>query len=317
MSGFVTVSPAKIEKTLTDILGGQAGERSSYSAGEVGNLVICSSGKWSDREIDECIEHLAVPHSCRFFIVMPGTVEFSTAVTSRCRKVDQNEHVCTDIVKVAFPLSDTARAISVLRSNFIPGVDSELLMFDENIDRELLKALFGIVDKALVDSSEYAKKFLFVKELLAMRDGLVDAAWLRLLPWREAIKDGTRLADWENLSEIRMAYQTAEPPVEPLLLLAWILMQLNLDVISCTASGYETRGRGIIPVRMGVESESAVTFVFKNTKSRIGCPALESSKVSLFARYYHHRPRMLEYPAIARLALDLELMRQSFGSNWR
>lgn len=317
MSGFVTVPAGRIEKTLSEILGSQDGERATYSVGEVGNLVLCSSGKWSDREIDDCIEHLAVPHSCRFFIVMPGHAEFSTAVTSRCRKVDKNEHVCTEIVKICFPISDAHRAISVLRSNFLPGVDSELLLFDENIDRELLKGLFAVVDKVLVDSSEYAKKFFFLKELLSMPGGLVDAAWLRLLPWREAIKDGTRLNSWDGLTEIRMTYQTVEPPVEPLLLLAWILIQLNLDVISCTASGYETRGRGIIPVRMGVEPVSAVTFVFKDTQSRIVCPELERSKVSLFARYYHHRPRMLEYPAIARLALDLELMRQSFGTSWR
>ena len=318
MSGFLTVAPSKIEKTLTELSGSLAGEKAHYSVGGVGNLVLCSSGKWSDKELDECIEALAVPHSCRFFIVVPGAQDFSTAVSSRCRQVDKQEHVCTEIVKVAFPNGESARAVSVLRSNFLPGVGSELLLFDDHIDKGLLTDLFAIVDKALVDSSEYARKFLFLKDMLAMREGLVDAAWLRLLPWREAIKDGTRFQDWGGLEELVLSYETIEPPVEPLLLLGWILTRLNLDVISCTATGYETRGNNkIVPIRMRVEAESALTFKFNGSEIRVRCPRLESSKVILFARYYHHRPRMTEYPNIARLALDLELMRQSFGSAWR
>ncbi len=317
MSAFISVAPNKIEATLSKIIG-QNGELPKYSVGLAGNLVLCSSGKWSDQEIDECISSLEVPHSCRFFIVSPGGGEFQTAVTARCRKIAGDEHVCTEIIKICFPLSETNRALSVLRSNFLPGVESELLLFDDLLDRDVLHSIFRIVDKALIDSSEYAKRFLFVKGLLRIREGIVDAAWLRLLPWREAIKDGTRFKDWSKLTEIRLTYETSGPPVEPLLLLSWLLLQLQLDVISCTANGYETRGDRVIPVKMRVDQRASVAFLFSDsTPIELSCPELERSKVALFARYYHHRPRLTEYPNIVRLALDLELMRQSFGTDWR
>lgn len=159
----------------------------------------------------------------------------------------------SQLIVIEAPLSSIAAVASVVRSDVLSGVSTELFLYDSGLTPAALQALLPLSDAIFLSSGLFdgisssgwgdGRVALF-RQILDTGFTIVDSEWLRFSTLREEIRRSFDRASRETLGKINSiviefeASQKGYPSVA-LLAMGWCVERLGLRFVGPALDGYQ------------------------------------------------------------------------------
>ncbi|MCB0339449.1 MAG: glucose-6-phosphate dehydrogenase assembly protein OpcA [Bdellovibrionales bacterium] len=271
-AGFIPTTTENLRKTLDELVSDIRGAEGSVYLSARKNFIALFCSKKSNAEIAEWVELLSSVSPSRTFLLLPDASHqsISASVSARCNEIRQSEHVCCEVIRLDVPLKGWRRVLSLIRANLITGAPTELFLIDPNFQyRDYVNRLASLSDEVLFSSEGSSESLQIVSGIESVPKKLVDFDWLRLVTWRDELRDvfeSERLQSYlPKLREVEVGYRVEAGPAIPpeaLLLSGWILVKLGMEVTARASSHFEC---------IGIDgSRLKLKFVSENPGSSIG-----------------------------------------------
>ena len=250
---YSKVQPNEIARALSGAFGEIEQESQLVLARPVNsNMIILLSSGEPLKYLDGFIDAMAAVRPSRFFIMVMDQAEKETRaeIALRCQGISRTRHVCSEVIRLYSGGSTLEALLGLVRANLIPGMSTELFLFDGGSGFEVIEKMTVVADALLFDSGMFDGRGDTLSRLAELPVELVDLQWLELGAWRTEIKTAFEKYPAEDLlaglerieieAEVPESIQRNQIQAACLLLIAgWFVERLNLEVVCCTTSGCE------------------------------------------------------------------------------
>lgn len=326
-------------------------DEGSWSRTANSNGIVVAGPSVPLDQVDALLDAIVLLHPSRFIVVYerPGDASMVAEVSARCQGVSATEHVCAEIVRLGVSLRDVPALPSVIRSLLLTGMSTDLYLVGGDVSAMLREIGVGLSDSIFIDSAEHQSLLGAVKNVSESGVSVVDLQWLRMSPWREALKElFTRPAFVPFLGALRsIRVETSKNSWSSgALYVGWLAKMLRLDVRSFGAQGYEAitspaagsksvrievldrappGGRGIS--RLALEGEGWTVQVSRGTPGLLECevkvgkdtvfkgtrPCEDEDAHAVLRRYFAIGESVRNYHVSLQVAAELERLQRSFA----
>ncbi|MCB9029670.1 MAG: glucose-6-phosphate dehydrogenase assembly protein OpcA [Deltaproteobacteria bacterium] len=286
---FKDVSVESIESQI-DKLKSSLGESShvglSFSSQ---NMVVIASAHSDQAKLERLMGSLVKVHPARFFVLLYDTKipEMTLNVAVSCQLISQEEHICSEIIKIRVGKDEVLRAAGLIRAHLVSGVSTDsLLFFDDSYDVAIVDQIVPLTDRVVFDSKRY-DDLECALHLRSLTKSCVDIEWLRLSIWRTAIKQVFDLnsvaSSLSCLDEIEIKSGHATKSFAELFLAGWLIHCLRFEVGALGLGYYElkTLKSDTVKLRFVDEKEDADLLELKFTMGSTS-DACEVSSVQIY-----------------------------------
>ncbi len=218
-----------------------------------GNSIILAPDKSNLAKIDEILDRFTVIHPGRIFVVIVDDAAkgIGAEISARSAPISKSDNVFSEIIRITLPSNSIQALPSIIRSNLLTGMSTELFIFDPIKGTALIETLSHLTDEIIFDSSIFDADLTLVVDFIRSGEGLVDLQWIGCAPWRDQIRALFERFSTDDLLERLAAVEIKSiskikdhPPSASLLLGGWIVETLGLEFVSYEKSRYECRLAG-------------------------------------------------------------------------
>ncbi|HET8653355.1 MAG TPA: glucose-6-phosphate dehydrogenase assembly protein OpcA [Gaiellaceae bacterium] len=219
-------SVAEIEAALADL-------RSAHAHGGEPDLMtsVLTHIAWVPPEWQEAatetLSGMGERHPSRTLLLFPqpgDSDELAARVLLECYDVaGLEQHLCSEVVELRLQGARAEAPASIVVPLLLPDLPVFLRWRGRpDFGSPVVEQLLGIVDRLVVDSSEWDDVPAAYRELKLLFDRVVasDIAWRRTLPWRRALASA-----WPELPD-----RLTGPPAETALVTGWLRSRAGIDV---------------------------------------------------------------------------------------
>lgn len=349
MSDIYTKTSVKdISKTLTNLMRGFGDDQAGFEFTASKNFILFVP---QDRQLEEAqklLDAIVEIYPAKFFLVYLDDQlnDYNIGVTARCHILTKNRHSCAEIIRFGSPRNKLTGLPSLIRSQMLPGLDTEIFGFGLDMrSLESLTLLNPLADRIMFDSSQF--NLSLIKNIWTINKKLVDFDWVRFAVWREEISSIFQKNSYQALIPQleRIVIQGSSNPTA-YLAAGWILGRLGLQVSAfgnneyeCAYEyAYERLDRDLVALQILSDPNvtlKSISFVFKNgakvvleNMHRLVISAqidpLDNDKLSrsknfddqslkaCFARYLAIGESFKDYSLALERAFELETLAQSY-----
>ncbi len=265
---------AKKTKSITAALNQAFSEfDGNYTRSSSTNRILLLDQDLPYPELNDLTESLTEALPGRMFVVKYSKAEadLSVSAAARCHVIGKGQSVCSEVVDINCGANSLASVPSIINAHLLTGRRIELMLVN-NCPR--IFELFSDAAELIIFDSQYIWKDTdFLNSMIHKYTRAVDAQWLLLAPWREAIglygSAACPVSGFDHLAVAEIHYSVKpEESVRPLLLAGWILSAIEAEPVSGANSEYLCRlpdGRSLllklVPAAVNVHKEAAIQAV--------------------------------------------------------
>lgn len=233
---YTKTTLSAVSTALTALFASLESEQQSFNRAANANVIIPLSGVAKLEPLEADLDTLSLVHPSRFFVIYVDNQLQSPEVyiSARCHALSKSEHVCSEILRIAFPAAQFAAIPSLIRANTLTDMPTEVYLADADFPKEFLTGLLENGNTLALDSAEFEGRFDALEQLEGMVDTVLDLQWVGLGLWRDEIKDlFSRPLVREYVRSIRSVEVASTAPegrdsAAALLVGAWIADRLGL-----------------------------------------------------------------------------------------
>lgn len=251
--GYQTVSLSDIGSGLAKLL--PEGGSAEFSRSGAHNAIFPLASAEHLVPLDILLEKLAIFHPSRFFVIVPDlqSHEMTGEITARCHLLPSSkdgitEHLCSEVIRLRVPPDAVQAFPSVLRSQFLPGVSTDLFLIDGRVSAEWLARTIALSERVYLDSALFEGRSEVFDLLGGFRGSCIDLQWVGLGSWREQIKiimshplcpGLVRGVDRIEIVAAHSAKRVGALPISAALLAGWFIDRLGLQVQGMAGDGFD------------------------------------------------------------------------------
>lgn len=344
-SKFESVELAKLEKMLAELKGRIGESPEAHASFTTQNTVVLGSTSLNGTLENEVVKNLMRLNPARFFLLEIKPEIQGINLSARCELVSEENKICSEVIKIEASESRMMEVASILRSHLLTGVSTDLFISDISVVSEkVANNIISLCERVIFDGRTCGglSKAVWLGRFCKTR---IDLEWLRLAPWREAVRMafeipgiGSRLEDIEAVTIIGGAEATES--LGPLYMAGWILGCLRLEVYARGTGFYECRGEAGAGVNLkfvnGEAETSGISFEFSNKNEpgfrveikskgeiletiatgkfevRTSQPYKDLSVIELLQRFFLVGTSVYKYDVALRQAIDIENLKQGY-----
>ncbi len=204
--GYELTKVSRISESLSRLFSDLQEGSSVYTRAASTNVLIPVGSSSAVSDVERLIEDVARLHPSRFLIygVNNALSAVAAEVSARCHFTSKGEgtshHVCSELVRMGAPGSQVQALAEAIRANLVSGTPSELLLFDSQVEGELIEVAASMVDSIIFDSSMWARRLAVIEGVLREVKLAVDLQWIALGAWRDQVRAGFDFAQARGLA---------------------------------------------------------------------------------------------------------------------
>jgi glucose-6-phosphate dehydrogenase assembly protein OpcA len=344
-SKFESVELNKLEKMLADLKGRIGESAEAHASFTTQNTVVLGSTSVNGTLENEVVKNLMRLNPARFFLleIKPDIKDIN--LSARCELVSEENKICSEVIKLESPEDRMMEVASILRSHLLTGVSTDLFISDISVVSEkVANNIISLCERVIFDGRTCGglSKAVWLGRFCNTR---IDLEWLRLAPWREAVRMvfeipgiANRLPDIEAITIVGGKESTEA--LGPLYMAGWILGCLKLEVSARGTGFFECRGEAGVGVNLkfvpGDAELSGIAFEFSDEKQpgfrvdmrrkgeiletvstgkfdvRTSQPYKDLSVIELLQRFFLVGTSVYKYDVALRQAIDIENLKQGY-----
>ena len=188
---YQSASVKDLSSELTKAMRGMEQDGDRYVKSGAVNTIFVVRGDYDREKTEDLINTFTLAHPNRAFLVVidEEQQELKAEFSARCHKVSQNEHVCSEVIRLSAKEKNLTALKSVIRANLLTGMNTELVLFNGKNFLQEYENFAELSEQLIFTSADFADKFQDLSELLSSRLNLVDLEWIKLGTWRDQIKE--------------------------------------------------------------------------------------------------------------------------------
>lgn len=171
------------------------------------NLIMVCSCSCSGCQQASLVNSLSLVRPGRFFVVClkDGGDEITAQLSARCTKFNEQEHLCSEVIRLEVPKAKVNALPSVIWANTLTGMPTELFWNRISVSSDIIDLFLPHTSRIVVDSSCLDDAAVFLRWLMKKGKSLsgtvefVDLQWLRLLGWRDALARFFTASFWDEV----------------------------------------------------------------------------------------------------------------------
>ncbi|MCB0318646.1 MAG: glucose-6-phosphate dehydrogenase assembly protein OpcA, partial [Bdellovibrionales bacterium] len=234
---------------------------------------------------EEVFTVLNASHPARYFLIEldDELTDIEASIAVYTTNLSEGLLNTSEIVCLKTPVSMQNAIPSIIRSQRIPGIPTELILADANLKQNSLSTYLPLVEKIIFDSRLINPNTDFFNGLLLQNLNLVDLRWAALSPWREQLREAfDRPVLMSKLSELYsikiLAKENKSCHLKASYLLAgWLMHSMGCTLSSLGSNGFECEfedGRKIVLLFSSVDNQnyaeiSMLEFCFNSQNTNL------------------------------------------------
>jgi len=351
-SKFEPVELKRLETMMADLKSKIGESNEAHASFTTQNAVVIGSAPIDGTLENEVVTSLMKLNPARFFLLEIKPNLEAVRLSARCELVSAENKVCSEVIRIEAAEDHMMEVASILRSHLLTGVSTDLFISDASVVSEKVgQHILALCERVIFDGrcSGGLSKAAWLGRFCQTR---IDLEWLRLAPWREAIRLLFEIPGVSNrLSDIQSVTITggniAGESLGALYMAGWILGCLKLEVRARGAGFFECKGMdgGSLEMRfsagesaseLAAEEISSLKLEFASNSGpgfrvdikrkddiletlssgvfdiRSSQPYKDLNTIELLQRFFLVGTSVYKYDVALRQAIDMENLKQGY-----
>lgn len=170
-------------------LGG--GDDSRYVKSATVNSILAVPTGTDSAATEDLINTLTEVHPNRTFLIVLDETnsEPKVELSTRCHKISQTEHVCSEVIRFTCSPAKLSAAKSIVRAHLLTGMPTELVLNEESGALQTYREFREIAEQVIFSSELFERDFQSLRQLLESEHNLIDLQWVAIGNLREQVKE--------------------------------------------------------------------------------------------------------------------------------
>lgn len=345
---YKTIQLNRLEDTLAELKSKMGESEEAHASFTTQNMIVVGAPAADATIEDDVIKQLMRLNPARFFLLELRAGEEDLKLTARCEVISKEEKICSEVIRIESSQNHINQVASALRSHLLTGVSTDMFIVDvASITEQVGIQIMALCERVIFDGRSCGglSKASWLGKFCQTR---IDLEWLRLAPWREAVRLLFEIPGFMNrLSDLKSITFAGGPQegaaLSSLYMAGWVLGCLKLEVVALGIGYYECRseeGRSLeVKFEPANDDFAALIFNFNSREAapqnditvtlskkgeiiesvasgaldmRLSQPYRDFSTIELLQRFFLVGTSVYKYDVALRLAIDIENLKQGF-----